>query len=192
MKIDKTLELKFVKVIQKQKSKWTNEDLNVVLERNSLVNKHFKINTEVSNQLQKLNSKLRLEEKRIFPFYRNLKLENEKLVREKIIDDFNLEVIISSFSDNHYKDLDSQLKGNSIIQTNCNFMLHQDENEYLEEDWKEFALNEPLLNFKHCYSFHHLYDHTDLTWYDLSFIEDIWLEIKVDYQFFLQKFNLIK
>lgn len=192
MKIDKTLELKFVKVIQKQKSQWTNEDLNVVFERNSLVNKHFEINTEVSNQLQKLNSKLRLEEKRIFPFYRNLKLENEKLVREKIIDDFNLEVIISSFSDNHYKDLDSQLKGNSIIQTNCNFMLHQDENEYLEEDWKEFALNEPLLNFNHCYSFHHLYDHTDLTWYDLSFIEDIWLEIKVDYQFFLQKFNLIK
>lgn len=49
MNIDKTLELKFIKVIQKQKSKWTNKDLNIVLERNSLVNKHFKINTEVSN-----------------------------------------------------------------------------------------------------------------------------------------------
>lgn len=95
-------------------------------------------------------------------------------------------MIISSYSDNHYKNLDKSLIGNSIIETHCNFMNHQEENTYIEENWKEKTLKEPYIDFNHCYSFHHLYDHTFLTWYDLSIIENIWIEIKVDYQFSLK------
>ena len=33
--------------------------------------------------------------------------------------------------------------------------------------------------------FHHLYGHChDLTWFDISNIDEVWIEIKVDYQFF--------
>jgi len=76
------------------------------------------------------------------------------------------------------------LNVNPIYETNCNFMCRQNQDNYFEDDWQDNAVPESLRHFKHCYSFHHLYDHTDFNWYDLSLVEEIWIEIKVDYQFF--------
>jgi hypothetical protein len=183
MKINRKLELKFLKAIKKQDSKWKKKELVDFNERNLFVKQHFKLNKEIVQKLQKLNDKLSRAEKRIFPIYRNLQIVNQKLILEKTIDDFNIDVIISTYSNNHYKYLDENWFENPIIETNCNFMNLQEGDSYTEEDWKENARKEPILDFKHCYSFHHLYDHTFLTWYDLSIIENIWIEIKVDYQF---------
>ena len=164
MEINRTLELNYLQAIQKRSSKWTDEERKVVFQRNSFVHKHFEFNEKVINQLQALNRKLQIEEERIVPFYKKLIYENEKLIREKIIDDFNLEGVISTFSDNHYKNLDTEIEGNPILETRCDFMNHQNGILYFEDDWKDNAIPEYLIHFKHCYSFHHLYDHTDFTW----------------------------
>lgn len=186
MKIDNELELKYLEAIGKQCAKRSDKNNDAVNKRNHFVHKHFQLNEMVINQISELNTKMRSEEERIFPLYRKLIQENEKLVMKKTIDDFNLEVVISTFSDKHYNNLNPELKGNAIIETNCDFMLHQEGELYMEEDWKDAGVPEGLRNFKHCYSFHHLYDHTDLTWYDLQHIEAIWFEIKIDYQFFIE------
>lgn len=186
MEIDKTLELKYLKAILKKDLKLYKEEKKWIKERNSFVKKNFEFNETSITKLQELNKKLRLEEQRIFPFYRKLIQDNKKLVQDKIIDDFNLAVVISTFSNKHYRDLDPELEGNSIIETDCHFMRLQEGEVYFEEDWVDYSVPDCFRNFKHCYSFHHLYDHTDLTWYDLMIIEDIWFDIKIDYQFFVE------
>jgi hypothetical protein len=186
MKIDKSLELKFLKAIRKSFSKRSHKNNKIVDERNDFVDDHFILNEDAIAKLKKLNEKLRLEEERIFPFYKKLVDDNAKLVQIKIIDDFNFKVVISTFCDKHYKDLNPELEGNPIIETNCDFMHHQGGEIYFEDDWKDAGVPEGLRNFKHCYSFHHLYDHTNLTWYDLTKIEDIWFDIKIEYQFFIE------
>lgn len=72
MKISNQLELKFLKALKKQDSKHTKEELDNIMQRNSYIKKHFIIDDKVSQRLETLNDKLRIEEKRIFPFYRNL------------------------------------------------------------------------------------------------------------------------
>ena len=186
MKIDNELELNYLEAIGKQWAKRSDKNNDAVNKRNHFVHKHFQLNEMVINQISELNTKMRSEEERIFPLYRKLIQESEKLIRKKTIDDFNLEVVISTFSDKHYINLNPELVGNAIIETNCDFMRHQEGETYTEEDWKDAGVPEGLRNFKHCYSFHHLYDHTDLTWYDLHHIEAIWFEIKIDYQFFIE------
>jgi hypothetical protein len=183
MNIDKELELKFIHAIQKQNTKRTEDEGKIVAKRNSFVFKNFKLNDQIINRLEQLNAKLLQEERRIFSFYRKLEEENEKLVASNIIDDFNIEIIINCFSEQHYQDLEPEFEGNSIYETKVHFMNHQDMEIYMEDDWKDAGVPESLRFFKHCYSFHHLEDHTDLTWYDMSLIEEVWFEIKVDYQF---------
>ena len=34
----------------------------------------------------------------------------------------------------------------------------------------------------HCYLFHQLYDHTHLAWQDIIEIDEVWMEVNVDFQ----------
>lgn len=182
MNMNKDLEIKFLQAIKKDNNLRTEEDKKAIDERNDFVYKHYELIKKDIYSIQRLNIKLELEEKRIFPFYQKLVDENDKLVRDNVIDDFNIELIIKCFSDNYLRFLYPEMEGNPICETENHFISHLEHNEF--DDWQDASVPELLRDFKHCYSFHHLYDHTDLTWFDLSLIQDVWLEIKVDYQFF--------
>ena len=183
--IDRELELKYLQIIQKSHTEWTDEEENIVSNRNDFVCDNFEITQKVINKLHRLNTKLRLEQERIFPFYNKLKKVNDKLVSNNSIDDCNINLVIHCFSnDYHYLDLDPELEGSSIYETEClSCMTHLEDEKNLIDDWQDGGVPASLRHFKHCYPFHHLYDHTCLTWFDLSLIDEIWMEIKVDYQF---------
>ena len=183
MKTDAKLEPEYRRIIQKDKIFWTEAENKAEDERISLAADQFEFDEKNINILEQLNLKMLQEEKRIFPFYKRIVEENEKLVQNNIIDDFNIVLIISCYS-NHYENLDPELEYSCFSETECHFMNHQKQKTYFEDDWREHGVRYPLSHFAHCYSFHHLYDHTNLSFFDLCLITNIWFEIKVDYQFF--------
>jgi hypothetical protein len=57
--------------------------------------------------------------------------------------------------------------------------------EYDASPHNDHHIKAPFPEINHCYSFHSLYDHChELTWFDIYNIDEVWMEIKVDYQFF--------
>jgi hypothetical protein len=182
MNIDPALELKYLQIIQKRPLKWTLEEREIIINRDNNIDKQFLFDTSASKRLELLNTKLLLEEKRIFPFYHKLLQDNNNLVTQGVIDDYNIDLIITCERNEYFKKLFPDSKEDYCYETNCDFIARQETEDYVEEDWRETGMNF-LSSFKHCYSFHHLYDHTDLLPFDLCQIDNVWIDLKVDYQF---------
>ncbi|EKT3958430.1 hypothetical protein NTJ28_002444, partial [Flavobacterium psychrophilum] len=94
------------------------------------------------------------------------------------INDFEIEIILECWK--------KELIDEPFYKASCNFVNLQENEEYFLNDFNDTNIKELKFKNKHCYSFHHLYDHTDLTLFELSEIKKIWFDIKVDYQFSFQ------
>lgn len=190
MKINKELEIKFIKAIQKPAYDRTRGDEISINKRNALINSQFEFTPAVCEKIIALNERLREEEKRVFYQYRKIEEQCKMMVKNKEIDDFNISVELSLWNNKHYKKFDPEAYGNSFFcDTLFSFIDHQrEEVEYNPKPHNEYYTNPPFKEFdeiNHCYSFHSLYDHYDeLTWFDIYNIDEFWMEIKVDYQFF--------
>lgn len=186
MKINKELEIGFIRAIQKKSFERTRLEETRIRKRNHHIDSHFVRTQEVNKKLTRLNDKLIQEERRIFSAYRQLEKQCESMVENKIIDDYNIDIELNLWNKKYYKKYDPSVDGNPFFKTTDHFMLFQShESEYNAEPHNEYLVNSPLAEISHCYSFHSLYEHYDeLTWFDIYNIDEVWMEIKIDYQFF--------
>jgi hypothetical protein len=188
MKIDKELEIQYIKAIQETALDRTRRDQIIIEKRNSLITAQFEFTPAICEKIISLNEILREEEKRIFYQYRKIEEKCKLMVKNKEIDDFNISVELSLWNNKHYKKFDPEAYGIPFFQITDSFIHHQrGEAKYNPKPHNEFYTNSPFKEFNeisHCYSFHSLYDHCyELTWFDIYNIDKFWMEIKVDYQF---------
>ena len=189
MKIDKELELKFIRAIQKRASDRTNWDEVSIRKRNRYIDDEFEITPQVFEKIKLLNEKLRKEEEKVYYQYQKIDENCKLMVKNKEIQDFKISLELSLFNNKHYKKFDPEVYGNSFFQTSCDFMLMKKEEVNYNTEWAIFRYRKSPLEWfdeiSHCYTFHSLYDHChELTWFDIYNIDEFWMEIKVDYQFF--------
>jgi hypothetical protein len=175
MKIDKELERGFIIAIQKHSNERTEEDEKAIVDRTEYINNQFKWSIELDEKLVLLNHKLREEEKKVFNQYRKIEKQYELMVANKEIKDFNIKVESEYWNNKHYKKYDPKFYGNPFYINTWDDLLgfRQLEGEY-ETDYSNtvsqisFIPQDSLIvKTNHCYSFHHLYDHSDLTRFDI-------------------------
>ena len=192
MKIDKALEIGFIRAIQKQSNERTESEEKAIDDRNEFINSQFKWSTELDEKLVLLNDTLREEEKKVFNQYRKIEKQCKLLVDYKEIEDFNIQLESEYWNNKHYKKYDPEIYGNPFYKNTWDPFMGSRQ---IEEEYDNSCSNTVsqmcfipkdslIAKANHCYSFHHLYDHTDLTWFDIYNIDEVWIEIKVDYQFF--------
>jgi len=143
-------------------------------------------------QLEKfliINKRLHQEEIRIRKFYQNLKSELDELLSKKIIDDYEIELKLSLFSnDENFCKNKNTKTGNPFFKSDIiENILHLSDDE-LNWNWNEFPYTHSgsLKNVHICYLMHCLLFHNDLKKEDILAIDDIWLELFVYHQFFME------
>ncbi|MFV7235163.1 hypothetical protein [Flavobacterium sp. ZB4R12] len=186
MKIDKELEIDFIRAIQKRSSERTGREEGRINKRIHQIESQFELTPKVCDKIVLLNEKLRQEEIRVFSQYRLIEKNCNLMVKNKVIDDFNIQVELEFWNNKHYKKYEPSIYGNPFFKSTDDFMgMQRGEVEYNSEPHNEHHDKAPFPEINHCYSFHSLYDHCrELTWFDLYNIDEVWMEIKVDYQFF--------
>ena len=121
-----------------------------------------------------------------------IKLDNELIQRVEnsndILDDYELEIEISVFlnendpsykkdEDNILATITETLKGISQKEDKYPYTLEVNHNEF--QNWQH-----PMSDEYHCWWYHCLYDHHNLSWEDMKKIAEICSDIKVQYQYF--------
>ena len=140
--------------------------------------------------IRRLNLKLKKEECRIRPFAKELNNTLEKQLQEKEIDDYNITTKISLFSNNIRCNKRHNVEAGNPFKEVDFLLLHDKlDDVFYTDNWNEFGEGHPLANDFICYSMHCLLFDYPISFLDLINIDDVWLEIKVDYQFFIETGN---
>jgi len=139
------------------------------------------------NLIRSLNHKLKAEEERIRPFANKLIEALKKQAREKQIDDFNIRQHLSFFSNNTACNKRHNVEAGDPFSEEKGFLLfgEQTEDMFYSDNWNELQKGHPLADELFCYSMHCLVFHGSLSWQDILDTDDVWFELKVDYQFFV-------
>lgn len=185
MKQNQKQESTFIKYIQKT-SRLSFQEEVFIQERNRAITSEFKPTTETNDLLSKLNQKLYQEEERMFLLYKSIEKQGNDLIARNSINDFEIEIKLECWNNGYYEKYYPEVIGNPFFTTACDFMSFQKGTTYEVLDFSEMDSLSFLPQTKHCYTFHHLYDHTDLTLFDLCNIDEIWLDLNVTYQSFLK------
>ena len=192
MKIEKELERNFTRAVQKHSNERTESEQKAIDNRNEFINGQLKWSTELDKKLVLLNDKLREQGKKVFNQYRKIEKQCESMVDNKEIENFNIQLESEYWNSKQYIKYNPEVYGNPFYKNTWDSFIRsrQFEEEY-DNSCSSTVSEIPFIpqvsliaKANHCYSFHHLYDHTDLTWFDIYNIDKIWMEIKVDYQFF--------
>lgn len=134
---------------------------------------------------RKINEKLYVTEKKMKNDFERLSHYCRSLVDSGYIVDYEIAFEISFYLDENdpdYTNYDdnilailifrwkSEHEWNSLLSNDLNYNIFQNDSDH------------PLRNEHHCYLFHRLYDHTDLSWNDILRIGMVWFEIKTTFQ----------
>jgi len=158
-------------------------------ERKHLLDKDFIFSEENIKRLSDINTLL--AEKSETAYQQAEKLENDVLIliqnNDSFTSDYEIEFKVSLFSERKYSNI-PDLQGNPFFQwepiwfSKTNEGKESEKNEH--KDWlfktdhtEFFYEGFPLNNFRHCYLFHDLIDHTILSYQDIVDIEDVWFEV---------------
>jgi len=140
--------------------------------------------------IKALNEKLRNEEKRFIALYDKLKLHLNTLCLQRDIDDFNYDTCLSLFSNDRECNARYGVEcGDPIWEYNAwSLFTDEDDRGLLEDNWNEYnwyAPNsaDPLVKLHFCHTMHCIVFHGHIPWQDILCIDDVWLEMKIDYQF---------
>ena len=134
-------------------------------------------------QFKELLEKVNNEEKRAIEFGRKLRKQLDELLEKKLIDDYNFDCELSCFSsDSETNKKFNTEEGNPIFESLYRILDEEDET----INWKEnyFTNGTPLDDLYFSYAMHCICWHSDLSFEDILAIDSIWIDIKVDYQFF--------
>ena len=145
MKIDKELEMAFIRAIQKKRHDRTKMEETYIRKRNSYIDSQFELTPSVSEKIILLNEKLRAEEIRIFDQYRLIEKNCNLMLKNKITDGFNMHFELSLFNNKHYKKYEPSLYGNSFFEHVEDFVILQ----CVEFKYNFKFYNEFLLKFYH-------------------------------------------
>jgi len=142
-------------------------------------------------KLQEFNKRVHTTQEKILN--EAIKLDDELIKRvedaDDLLDDYEIELEIAFYlkeddpsyeedEDNILETLNEYLKGISQIDIKTDHRWSSNHNEFLHQT------NHPMKDQFHCWLYHCLYDHTHLNWEDILRIGTIWIDIKVDYQYF--------
>lgn len=137
-------------------------------------------------QFKELLEKVNNEEKRAIKFGRKLRKQLDALLQKKQIDDYNFDCKLSCFSsDTKINKKFNTEEGNPIYESFYRIIDKEDET----INWKENYLTNgsPLDDLFFSYAMHCICWDSNLSFEDILAIDDIWIDIKVDYQFFTNK-----
>ena len=138
-------------------------------------------------RVKSLNEKLKKEEKRIRAFAESLQISLEKQKEEKVFDDYNFQTKFLLFSYNKACNKRHGVEvGDSFYEdTNYSMFCKGDKEIFYTNDW-DCGMGIIPKEEGMCYTMHCICEHSDLEWQDILDIEDVWIELKVDYQFFVE------
>ncbi|MGE4346165.1 MAG: hypothetical protein AB7D46_02000 [Flavobacteriaceae bacterium] len=149
------------------------------------MSKKFRTDEEFIKAFIILKDKVDKEEKRAIRFRNQLENQLNVLVKTGVIDDYNLQTNLMCFTSD--KKINKKYKveeGNPI----------SEHPEYFIEKNSKFNWNERyhtqgslLENLHFGYAMHCICFHSDLKAEEILSIDDVWIEIKVDYQFWIKK-----
>jgi len=150
----------------------------------------FHFDKEAVERIKQLNDTLKKEEKRIYEFSLQLRRSLNFMKNEKQIDDFNIFQEYSLFSKNEECNKRNNVEEGDPIwmdKASSHFIHNKKEHDlFFMENWNELAPEHPLGNLEFCYSMHCICFHSRLSWQDLIDVDDVWIELKVDYQFLVK------
>lgn len=139
------------------------------------------------DSIKTLNTKLKKEETRIRLFAEELTKTLNRFKENKIVDDFNYECRLGVFTSNMACNRRHGFKedGDPIYQESyLSLFKNYTNNEFYNGNWNELPLEHPLGNEHFCYSMHCILFHAhELSWQDVLAIDNVWIDLKVDYQF---------
>jgi len=111
-----------------------------------------------------------------------------------VVSDYEISFKVSLFSERKYSHIE-ELQGNPFFECEP-FCFRKTENSSPEDReqhkiWlfktnhtENLSDGQPVSNFQHCYLFHHLTDHTFLSYQDIIDIEEFWIEVVLNLQNF--------
>lgn len=153
--------------------------------------KKDKTNFSVSEieKIRGLNSKLKIQEERIKAFSIQLFSNNKKLFGEHQVDAFHFNCILLVFSNSSYCNKRNSVEFGNPIYLDESWMVENFLDELNEanesNNWNELReiTDHPLSHEHFCYTMHRLCFDSTMTWNDIIDISDVWLELKLSYQF---------
>ena len=168
---------------------WKNLDYretDLILKRQRHLNQKFIFFEEHVLKLRKLNNKLAFLEDRAKTHHFNLIENQEKLVKDMVIDDYEVQCKISLWNENYYTSIHPDFEGNPFYADSSLFFLPENDPLIPDGNWNTFSCEHGhLLKNEHfCHTFHHVYDHLYLAWEDILRIDDVWIGVVVNNQFF--------
>ena len=149
-----------------------------------MMQEQFEFTEEVIEKVRYLNEKLQKQELRVLPFIQK-KLQKLGLMQEQqTIDDFNIDYVLMVFSDDDDCNKRNNVEeGDPIYKTYLPHLRHDSNDMFFTDDWNELYATHPLRHLRFCYSMHCIYSHSELSWADIVQIDDVWINVKVDFQF---------
>ena len=134
-----------------------------------------------------LNQKLKSEEKRIRAVANNLQISLKKQKSEKVIDCYNFQTTLNLYSFNKKCNKRHNVEKGDPFYEDMNFIMFriwQDE-EFYTDDW-DCGMGIIPKDEGMCYSMHCICEHSHLERQDFLDIDYVRIELKVDYQFFVE------
>jgi hypothetical protein len=148
----------------------------------------FSFSDDNIQKIRELNIKLKNEEVRILAFSIQLQNSITKLMNDKVIDEFNFDSSLSIYSsDPECNKRNNSCQGNPIWEVkDFSLFKYGTDDVFYSDNWNELPKDHPLGNESFCYSMHCIWGDSGLTWQDIVDIDAVWIDLKVDYQFFFE------
>lgn len=179
----------FIQCFLKSWIKLTKEERVVVAERRKMLNSKFVFTEDAILRLRRINDILQEQAIRIRKQAIFIHALQEKQLKEKVIEDSEVEIELHCWNNRYYVRWDREFYGNPFYSDYALTLFDTAmEAQFFTENWNEYINqpDHPLSKEFYCYLFHHLSDHTYLAWDDILRIDEIWIEIKAWNQFFIK------
>jgi len=141
-------------------------------------------------KIKELNGKIRQEELRLREQYLALRRQLKELISQNLVDDFNICFMISVFSDDDTFNQKYKVEtGDAFYESTLLTSGYLEDDDIFFENWNESQClgTNTLAELCFCWTMHDIIFHSNLKLEDVLAIDDVWLEMKVDYQFWTNK-----
>ena len=157
----------------------------MLFKRKQYLNKRFRFDKESISAFERLSHKLTSMQAEIISKYNYLseRLNAELIKNGGLFSDFNINLNIMFMCNSLGDDIDLLFESEQIFYLN---LIDEDDLELINKNYADYeCLNEYKKQFSHFHQsrlFHHLVMESHLALQDILMLDEIWFEIKVDYQ----------